>query len=95
MTSTLISHEGQVELDFRESDGIEVALLWNRGAGSLTLAVRDARSAESFELAVEPAEAADAFRHPFAYAAFRGLDDYANGQRVERAVSELERVRSL
>jgi hypothetical protein len=75
MTTTLISTQEQPlreELDHRESDGIEVSLLWSRADGSLAVAVRDARTGERFELRVEPEQALDAFRHPFAYAGFCG-----------------------
>jgi hypothetical protein len=36
--------------------------------------VSDARTGDTFEFEVAPAEAADAFRHPFAYAAFSGIE---------------------
>jgi hypothetical protein len=39
----------------------------------MTVSVRDASTGEDFELKVEPANALDAFRHPYAYAARRGL----------------------
>jgi hypothetical protein len=54
------------ELDYREGDGIEVSLLWNRGENSLSVFVFDGRDDNSFELAVKPAEAREAFLHPFA-----------------------------
>jgi hypothetical protein len=58
------------ELDFREGDGLEVSLLWNREADSLSVLVVDARTDESFELDVTSRTALDVFRHPFAYAPF-------------------------
>ena len=95
MTTTLIPKDEQAleELDSRESDGIEVSLLWSKADGSLVVAVFDARTAEQFELAVEPEQAHDAFEHPFAYAAFRGLvpEAPASELAVEQAVVELER----
>jgi hypothetical protein len=98
MTTTPLSHEEQAlreELDHRESDGIEVSLLWSRADGSLTVAVADARTAERFELPVGPEQARDAFQHPFAYAAFGGLlpEGPASALTVEQAVAELERER--
>jgi hypothetical protein len=59
------------ELAFRESDGIEVALLWDGVADRVLLNVRDARAGQWFVRTVDGAHALDAFRHPFAYAARR------------------------
>ncbi len=56
------------ELDYRESDGIEVSLLWSRGDNRLAVIVVDTKTDELLELAIEGPEAMDAFRHPFAYA---------------------------
>jgi hypothetical protein len=80
------------ELDYRESDGIQVSLLWSRANGSLAVAVLDARTAERLELPVEPDDAFEAFQHPFAYAAFCGLlpDEPTGAQAVEQAVVELQ-----
>jgi hypothetical protein len=55
------------ELAFRESDEIEVALLWNGVERSLLLNVRDRRSGQWFVRALDSAEALDAYRRPFAY----------------------------
>jgi hypothetical protein len=57
------------ELAVRDSDGINVLLLWHPGRDALTVSVEDARLGESFQLAVAPERALDAFYHPFAYAA--------------------------
>jgi hypothetical protein len=57
------------ELALRESDGIEVALLWDGVEDRVLLDVRDSRTGESFICDVDRADALDAFRHPFAYAA--------------------------
>ena len=62
------------ELDKRVNDGLEVRLLWSEDDDYLTVAVRDEKADESFELVVDRAEAVDAFHHPYAYAAFRGVD---------------------
>jgi hypothetical protein len=56
------------ELAYREADGIEVALLWGRADGRLTVVCSDTRTGEEFRLSPEPAKALDAFYHPFAYA---------------------------
>ena len=61
------------ELAARESDGIQVLLLWHPDENAVTVSVEDARVGERFELAIAPERALDAFHHPFAYAADRGL----------------------
>jgi len=57
------------ELSARESDGIQVLLLWHPGESALTVSVEDARVGDRFSLAVAPDLALDAFYHPYAYAA--------------------------
>jgi hypothetical protein len=57
------------ELAARESDGIQVLLLWHPNDNALTVSVEDARFGDRFQLAVAPDRALDAFYHPFAYAA--------------------------
>jgi hypothetical protein len=57
------------ELAARESDGIQVLLLWDPNENALTVSVEDARIGDRFQLAVAPDRALDAFYHPFAYAA--------------------------
>jgi hypothetical protein len=62
------------ELDYRSADGVEVALLWHAGADFLSVVVSDARAGEAFELVLDDHESPlDVFRHPYAYAAQRGL----------------------
>jgi len=62
------------ELAHRANDGLEVALVWSRADGHLAVIVSDLRAGDSFELAARPENALDVFHHPFAYAAFRGVD---------------------
>jgi hypothetical protein len=63
------------ELAYRSNDGIDVALVWHRPTDSLAVTVLDERSGTAFELVVESGpEALDAFHHPFAHAAWRGVD---------------------
>jgi len=57
------------ELAARDSDGIQVLLLWHPRENELTVAVEDARDGDRFQLVVAPERALDAFYHPFAYAA--------------------------
>jgi hypothetical protein len=61
------------ELASRASNGIEVALLWNRRSDELRVCVTDAHSGVYFELAAERDNALDVFHHPYAYAASRGI----------------------
>ena len=61
------------ELAYRSTNGIDVFLLWSPADDSLAVCVFD-ENAESFELVVTAAEALDVFEHPYAHAAFRGLD---------------------
>jgi hypothetical protein len=63
------------ELDRRESDGIEVRLLWRPHDDTALVAVSDARTGESFSVEVREGERAlDVFQHPFAYAGSRRAD---------------------
>jgi hypothetical protein len=61
------------ELASRVSDGIEVALLWNRRSDDLRVCVSDTRTGVQFELAAGRHNALDVFHHPYAYAATRGI----------------------
>jgi hypothetical protein len=63
------------ELDHRESDGIEVRLLWRPHDDTAIVAVSDSRTGESFSVEVRDGErAVDVFKHPFAYAGSRRAD---------------------
>ena len=76
------------DLCFRANDGIEVALLWQREENRLVVAVNDAATGDSFEIDVASHEALDAFEHPYAYAAFSGID-YAVVSREEEPADDL------
>ena len=56
------------ELDYRESNGIAVSLLWQRSSNRLSVVVEDSRLGEGFTLAARPDNAHDVFLHPYAYA---------------------------
>jgi hypothetical protein len=72
MTSRLDSFE---ELDHRRSDGIDVRLVWHRHDGRVVVAVDDAKTGAAFAIDVrENDRAFDVFHHPFAYAAWRGVE---------------------
>ena len=67
------THIARQELAYRSSNGIDVFLLWSPTDDSLAVLVID-DNADSFELVVGPAEAMEVFHHPYAYAAYRGVD---------------------
>jgi hypothetical protein len=58
-----------LELAARESDGINILLLWHPREDAITVSVEDDRHGDCFQVAVAPDRALDAFYHPFAYAA--------------------------
>jgi hypothetical protein len=62
------------EMDYRESDGIEVSLLWNRRDNRVSVFVVDAKADVSFEVPDDGRDALHAFQHPFAYAARLGIE---------------------
>jgi hypothetical protein len=73
MSLTMTLHETE-ELAHRESGGIRVSLLWSRADDTLSVRVRDDLNEADFELSVGNASPLDVFHHPFAYAAYRGID---------------------
>jgi hypothetical protein len=76
-TTTLIR-----ELDRRISDGIEVRLLWRPQDEVVLVAVSDARTEESFAIEVREGEKPlDVFHHPYAYAAWHGIETNAEPRR--------------
>lgn len=63
------------ELDHRTADGIDVWLLWREGDGRVLVAVADEKSGGRFVIELRDGERAlDVFHHPYAYAAWRGID---------------------
>jgi hypothetical protein len=62
------------ELAQRTGDSVAVSLLWRREDNRLKVTVSYTTTGEEFELDAHPENALDVFYHPFAYAAFRGLD---------------------
>ena len=67
--SITTENAGSRELAFRESDGVQVSLLWHARNDVLTVEVEDSRDGQRFEIPVDRCHALDAFYHPFAYAA--------------------------
>lgn len=63
------------ELDRRSTGEADVSLLWRERDGRLFVAVVDARQRERFDLEVREGEQAlDVFHHPYAYAAWHGVE---------------------
>jgi hypothetical protein len=65
----------RVVLAERKNAGIQVTLLWTEDTDTVAVLVRDDGNDDQFELSVEPgANALQIFEHPYAYAAWRGVD---------------------
>jgi hypothetical protein len=62
------------ELAYRHADGVHVTLLWEPSTDRVTVEVFDEGSGETFEFDAPAARALDAFWHPYAYAAFAGIE---------------------
>ena len=60
-------------------------MLWSKESERLFVLVVDARTADSFEITVEANNALDAFEHPYAYAAWRGVE-YSTPRRANEPV---------
>jgi hypothetical protein len=67
------AHTSPRELAYRSSDGVHVRLLWNPSTNRITVQVVDESLDETFEFEAPRDRALDAFKHPFAYAAFGGV----------------------
>jgi hypothetical protein len=71
------------ELDHRTSDRIDVWLLWRVRDDQVLVAVADDRTGERFRIEVRAGERAlDVFHHPYAYAAWRGIDTRSESRQV-------------
>jgi hypothetical protein len=69
------NHKPRVVLASRKNAGMRVTLLWAADSDTVAALVRDDSTNEQFELLVEPdANPIDAYEHPYAYAAWRGID---------------------
>ena len=74
MTGTT-THNASRELAYRETDGLEVQLLWDERTNVARVAVLDWKTGGSFEIVLGDRDnALDVFHHPYAYAAHRGVD---------------------
>ena len=91
MTNAAHSDGSLKELDFRASNGLEVALLWQADDEQMIVEVVDTKLDDAFRVQIAASEALDAFQHPYAYAAFRGCSRrLPDEQAVADAVVELE-----
>ncbi len=74
---SLLASPTEHELESRTSDGIHVRLLWDMLDGQVSVAVEDRKSGEAFRVAVRSNDRAlDVFHHPYAYAAWQGVDTH-------------------
>jgi hypothetical protein len=65
----------RVVLAERNDAGIHVTLLWAEDTNTVAVLVHDEGTDDQFELSVEVgANPLDTFDHPYAYAAWRGVD---------------------
>jgi len=63
------------ELHSRTNDGIHIRLLWGPNDGRVAVTVADTKTGGRFAFEVAERERAlHAFRHPFSYAAWYGID---------------------
>lgn len=66
------------ELDHRSNDGIDVHLMWDPAADRALVSVADGKTGERFDVVVRDGDSPlDVFQHPYAYAAWRGIDTRA------------------
>ena len=65
----------RIVLAKRRNAGIHVTLLWAEDTNAVAVLVHDDGTDDEFELSLEPGvNALDAFDHPYAYAAWCGVD---------------------
>jgi hypothetical protein len=79
--NTTLTGTTRVVLAKRKNAGVWVTLVWAEDTNEVAVFVRDLTTDDRFELSLGPgANALDAFEHPYAYAAWRGVD-YRLGDR--------------
>jgi hypothetical protein len=71
VADSVTGNPGWVELATRATDGLEVALLWDRSSSRVKVVVSDERVCHHLDFEVARADALSAFYHPFAHAAAR------------------------
>jgi hypothetical protein len=83
-------HREWHDLAQRIDGGLDVTLLWNEVTNDLSVLVADERSGDFFGIEVTQAgDALDVYRHPFAYAAARGIA-YRLSNPADRVVADLD-----
>jgi hypothetical protein len=71
------------ELDHRRSDAIDVWLLWREDDGQVLVSVADEKTGDRFTIELREGDRAlDVFEHPYAYAAWYGIDTRSEAQPV-------------
>jgi hypothetical protein len=80
------------ELAFRREGGIDVALFWDKATGALSVLVVDLASGDAFELPVASDQALDSFYHPYAHAAFKGVQYRLEAAPVPAVGEEVEEL---
>jgi hypothetical protein len=69
------------ELDHRSNDRLDVWLLWRERDNQALVMVADEKTGERFTIEVRENERAlDVFHHPYAHAAWRGIDTRSGGE---------------
>ena len=87
MTGTT-TYNASRELAYRETDGLEVQLLWDERTNVARVAVLDSKTGDSFEIVLGDRDnALDVFHHPYAYAAHRGVDYWLPTRQDDVAVA--------
>jgi hypothetical protein len=82
------THDASRELAYRETDGLEVQLLWDERTNVARVAVLDWKTGNSFEIVLGDGDnGLDVFHHPYAYAAHRGVDYCTPTRRQDVAVA--------
>ena len=70
------------ELDHRTNDRIDVWLLWRESDNQVLVSVADEKTGDTFTIELREGEKPlDVFHHPYAYAAFHGIDISAEPSR--------------
>ncbi len=78
-----------IELAKRASNGLEVALLWDRSSNRVKIVVSDARLCHHLDFEIARADALHAFYHPFAHAASGPVPN--GGRDADRRIEAVSR----